>query len=177
MLIRLICRISYSFSLIWCNRVTALTMNDMDLLWLTKRTLERGYLMSLAVNDADGIWVADVIYIHDDDLNIYWMSRTNRRHSQAIDGGSDRVAATITVTHGPQDPDEGLQISGRGKQLTEPPLDLLKTWMAKKRKQDQYDAAQIVLDEHVWYQLIPDKIELINQEQFGYDRQTVLSYE
>ena len=31
-----------------------------------------------------GIWVADVIFIHDDDLNVYWMSHPECRHSKAI---------------------------------------------------------------------------------------------
>jgi len=101
------------------------------------------------------------------------MSRTNRRHSRAIDSGSNEVAATITVTQGPQNPDEGLQISGQARRLNDPPSELLKKWMRKKRKQDQYDAAQIVLDDHVWYRLVPDRIELILQEEFGYDRQKV----
>ena len=144
----------------------------MDLKTLTKQTLEHGYLMSLATTDDDGVWVADVIYVYDDDLNLYWMSKTTRRHSQAIEQNS-QVAATITVTSGPQEMDEGLQISGHAQQMTEPPSSLLKSWMTKKRKQDQYDAAQIVLDEHVWYQLVPDRIELIHQEHFDYDRQTV----
>ena len=125
----------------------------MKLIELTKQTLERGYLMSLATSDEKGVWVADVIYTYDDDLNIYWMSITSRRHSRAIDNGNTRVAATITVTQGPQDPDEGLQISGTAKRMKEPPSSLLKAWMAKKRKQDQYDAAQIVLDEHGWFRI------------------------
>lgn len=140
---------------------------------LTKTVLERGYLMSLGIVDDDGPWVADVIYIFDDDFNLYWMSTTHRRHSKAIDGGHNRVAAAIAVTQGPEMPDEGLQISGVAQRLDKPSLELLKSWM-KKKKEPVKTAIGAVLTGHVWYKLTPDRIELIYQEKFGYDRQRVL---
>jgi len=144
-------------------------MNDVTELAL--KTLEKGYLMSLATTDQEGVWVADVIYIHDDDLNLYWMSRTGRRHSRAIDGGYPEVAATITVSNKPTDTDQGLQISGTAARLENPPLDLLKDWM-KKKKKPVTSAIGSVLTDHVWYTLTPERIELINRDHFR-DRQTV----
>lgn len=141
---------------------------------LTVELLEQGYLMSLATTDAESIWVADVIYVHDDDLNVYWMSNTRRRHSQAIDGGHPDVAATITVTQGPQNPDLGLQMSGTAARVENPSPELLKQWFRKKQKPEMLAGlAKLVLDEHEWYKLTPDCIELIHQPEFGYDRQTV----
>lgn len=140
---------------------------------LSKTVLERGYLMSLGIVDDAGPWVADVIYIFDDDLNLYWMSTTRRRHSMAIDGGHNRVAAAIAVTQGPEMPDEGLQISGTAQRVSEPLLELLKSWM-KKKKEPVTTAIGAVLTGHVWYKLVPDRIELIYEEKFGYDRQKVL---
>lgn len=139
---------------------------------LTRTVLERGYLMSLGIVDADGPWVADVIYIFDDDFNLYWMSTTDRRHSKAIDDGHNRVAAAIAVTQGPEMPDEGLQISGTAQRVNERSLELLKMWM-KKKKEPVTTAIGAVLTGHVWYKLVPDCIELIYQEKFGYDRQRV----
>ena len=49
-------------------------MENRELKQLIQEVLEKGYLMSLATLDDGGVWVADVIYIHDDDLNIFWMS-------------------------------------------------------------------------------------------------------
>ncbi len=140
---------------------------------LTRTVLERGYLLSLGIVDANGPWVSDVIYIFDDDFNLYWMSTTRRRHSKAIDGGQNRVAAAITVTNGPEMPDEGLQISGVAQRVYKPSLDLLKSWM-KKKKEPITSAIGAVLTGHVWYKLIPDRIELIYQEKFDYNRQTVM---
>lgn len=38
---------------------------------LIKEVLDQGYLMSLATVDDGGVWVSDVIYIYDDNFNIY----------------------------------------------------------------------------------------------------------
>ena len=61
--------------------------------------LEQGYLMSLGTVDDRGVWVADVIYVFDDDLNLYWMSKTFRRHSETIDKTNSQVAGTITISN------------------------------------------------------------------------------
>ncbi len=51
---------------------------------LIQKVFEKGYLMSLAIQDEGGVWVADVIYIYDDNLTFYWMSDPDSRHSIAI---------------------------------------------------------------------------------------------
>ena len=139
---------------------------------LTREVLEHGYLLSLGVSDEHGPWVADVIYVFDEDLNLYWMSSKERRHSRAIDEGYNRVAAAIGVTHGPDQPDEGLQISGTASRIEHSPLDLLQQWMRKKRK-PVTSAIGAVLTGHEWYKLIPDRIELIYGAKFGHERQKV----
>ena len=40
----------------------------MKLKELIKEVLEKGYLMSLATSDGGGVWVADVIYVYDDEF-------------------------------------------------------------------------------------------------------------
>lgn len=42
-----------------------------DLRELAKSILDQGYLMSLGTADSGGVWVSDVIYIHDADFTIY----------------------------------------------------------------------------------------------------------
>ncbi|MBX4200639.1 hypothetical protein KW786_00765 [Candidatus Parcubacteria bacterium] len=44
---------------------------DHDIKKLILEVLEKGYLMSLGTQDSAGVWVCDVIYIFDEDLNIY----------------------------------------------------------------------------------------------------------
>lgn len=139
---------------------------------LTREVLEKGYLLTIAVQDNDGVWAADVIYIYDDAFNLYWMSTPERRHSMAIDSGHNQIAGAIAVTQGPDEPDEGLQLSGLATRVDDPSPELLERWMKKKVKVYSADMGT-VLDEHVWYKLVPDQIELIYQKVFEYKRQKV----
>ena len=46
----------------------------MDLKKLVREVLEKGYLMSLGICDSGGVWVSDVIYVHNDNFEIFWIS-------------------------------------------------------------------------------------------------------
>ena len=61
-----------------------------------EEVLTRGHLLSLATVDDGGPWVADLGYVHDNDLTLYWLSRKNRRHSIAIKKKA-KVAASINA--------------------------------------------------------------------------------
>lgn len=80
---------------------------------LIKQILGEGYLMSIAVMDEGGVWVSDVI--HDYDLNIYWMSNPDARHSKAIIKDK-RAAGTITVDSASND-DKGIQFEGTAEKI------------------------------------------------------------
>jgi uncharacterized protein YhbP (UPF0306 family) len=144
---------------------------DRHLVDLTKKVLEAGYLLSLATTDKDGVWVADVIYTFDDDCNLYWMSTPERRHSKAI-AKNPRVAVAITFAQKPADPDDGLQISGTAEQINDIPFEIVKRYFRKRNKPEPAPTDD-VLGEHLWYKLTPDRIELLYEGEFGYDRQTV----
>ena len=53
-------------------------------------------------------------------------------------------------------------------------LELRSTDFQMKKKGKQAPEGQIVMEDHEWYQLVPNRIELINGENFGYDRQKVM---
>ena len=86
---------------------------NVNLKRLIHEVLAKGYLMSLATQDAGGVWVADVIYVFDDDLTLYWMSDPAVRHSQAL-LANPQMAGTITVS-GPGENNLGIQFEGVGK--------------------------------------------------------------
>jgi len=135
---------------------------------LIKEVLDSGHLMSLATVDDGGVWVADVIYIFDDDFNIYWMSRPHRRHSTAI-MKNPKVAGTITVSK-PGETDLGIQFEGIAEVIKDERHDLLIKYFQKKKK-PLPEEIKNVLDEHFWYLLKPKKIELIYEKLFGFDKQ------
>src|SRR3989344_1765732 len=90
---------------------------------LIKEVLEKGYLMSLGTHDEGGVWVCDVIYIFDDEFNMYWMSKDSRRHSRAILINSS-VAGTITVS-GQGENNLGIQFEGVAEKIEGSRFDLV----------------------------------------------------
>ncbi len=141
-----------------------------DIKLLIREVLEKGYLMSLATNDAGGVWVADVVYVHDDNFNIYWMSDPEVRHSVAI-AGDNRVAGTITV-NSPREANLGLQFSATAEKIDGPRHDLALKHFGKRGK----SAPKIednVLEGDSWYVLKPQKIDLIYEPRFGFKKQRI----
>jgi uncharacterized protein YhbP (UPF0306 family) len=141
-----------------------------DIKNLIKEVLEKGYLMSLGTHDEGGVWVCDVIFVHDDELNIYWMSKLHRRHSKAVLVNA-KVAGTITVS-GQGEDNLGIQFEGFAEKL-EGSNDMLAKKHYTKRKKPEPKETDDVLDGGSWYKMKPKKIELINEKLFGFDKQKV----
>lgn len=137
-----------------------------------KKVLEQGYLLSLGTIDEGGPWVSDVIYISDDDFNLYWMSNTKFRHSEAIEKNNN-VAGTITVSQKPGVLDFGLQIKGTSKKLEGLNLTLIAKYLKKKGKVVPDKVIDILLGGYAWYQMKPTTIELIDQENYNFDKKKI----
>jgi uncharacterized protein YhbP (UPF0306 family) len=143
--------------------------DDEQIRKLILEVLEGGYLMSLGTSDKGGVWVADVIYVYDGDLNIYWMSDPEVRHSQAI-LEDPQVAGTITVGSGSHGQNIGIQFSGRAEKIEGGRLDLEVMHAAKRNKPLPIDEGKI-LEGDSWYKITPKLIELIYEPLFGFDKQ------
>ena len=137
--------------------------------------LEQGHLMSLGVADKEGVWVADVIYVFGESLNLYWMSDPEARHSVAIANNS-QVAGTITVSNKTGEPNLGLQFSGLAQKIDGPRFDLAVKHLIK-RGHEAPSETEDVLDGDSWYGLKLEKLFLIDEENFGFERQAVLGME
>jgi len=139
-----------------------------DIKKLIQEVLDKGYLMSLATSDEGGVWVADVIYIYDEDFSIYWMSYPNVRHSQAI-LKNRKVAGTITASE--QSGEElGIQFDGIAERIDDPRFDLALKFYSKRKKLAPKETDDI-LEGHSWYCLKPKRIELIHGKLFGFEKQ------
>lgn len=144
---------------------------DMDAQWLRQRiaeVFEHGYFMHLGTTDGDGPWVCTLIYIHDDDLKIYWMSDPDARHSRAIAAHAN-VAAVITVSE-PHTPNFGVQIAGTAAKLCGRRYDLAVRHFVKRGKAPPSKLLD-VLQGDAWYALTPTSIDLIDEENFGFEKQ------
>ena len=139
-----------------------------DIKELIKEVLEKGYLMSLGTVDDGGVWVSDVIYIFDDNLNIYWMSDPNVRHSKAVLKNS-KIAGNITL-NGPKENNLGIQFEGIAEKIEGKRYDLAIKHFTKRKKPKPKENEDILQGDS-WYILKPKKIELICEELFSFKKQ------
>ena len=139
---------------------------------LALEVLRDSYLATLGTSDADGPWTAAITFIHDNEMNIYWLSQPAARHSVAIEKGS-AVAVAITAEW-ESSSERALQMSGRAEQLQSVPDDIQEAY-AQKRGRERHEQLMKTLERGtVWYRFTPSRIELIYGKHFGYNRQRVL---
>ena len=135
--------------------------------------LENGFPMSLGTVDEMGVWVTNVTYVHDADYNLYWLSRVDSRHSEAI-LKNPNVAATITLSDNPNREVIGLQISGVAEKLEREPLSNI----VAERAMKSHDAPPSHQDGSLypvtsWYKLKPKRIELMHVPLFGFNTKVI----
>jgi len=62
-------------------------------------------------------WIANVYFVHDEELHLYFLSKSTREHCQAIDKNA-HVAVAITDSHQPiNKPQLGLQVYGTAQKV------------------------------------------------------------
>ena len=131
--------------------------------------LERAFVISLGTHDENGPWVADLLYVVDENFWIYWMSSPNSRHSRAIEQDG-RVAATVTASVAGEK-DFGLQIQGIAKRLgTVVGPTIVTKLLAKMGVAKLTIGLGRLREGYEWYVLIPAVLDLIDQAQFGFER-------
>lgn len=127
--------------------------------------------MSLATLDEGGVWASDVIYLHDEQFNLYWLSDPTVRHSQAIHK-NQQAAGTITLSTKQGEDNIGLQFTGIVQQL--PGTDMsLATAHRKKRGKPAPLRDGEVEDGDAWYKLTPTKIQIIYEPLWGFEKKTI----
>lgn len=136
--------------------------------------LSKTHLMHLGTVDDGGPWVSSVIFVYDDNFNLYWMSERETRHSKAL-ARIQEVAATITYTSKTGEPNEGLQISGRAEKLEGDIYELGVKHLTKRGKPAPQPGEAVLDPEESWYKLTPEKIELIHEPTLGFEKFTLTS--
>ncbi len=139
---------------------------------LTDEILKDALVLSLGTVDEDGVWVSDVVFIHDSDYTLYWRSLTESRHSRALTN-NPRVACTIHASV-ELDCERALQIAGVAERIDGERPDLLERLVGKVGARQSGSPEALVDTRKVWYKLTPTRIELICNQHFGFIRQRVL---
>jgi nitroimidazol reductase NimA-like FMN-containing flavoprotein (pyridoxamine 5'-phosphate oxidase superfamily) len=129
------------------------------------------HVMSLGTMDRDGVWVAELVFIHDEDFNLYWISKPSARHSTAI-AQNPRAACTITASW-ETDNERSLQIAGNAVTVDGRPQELEDKLTAKVGPNASDSPDALVGEGYAWYRLTPTSIELTQSIPFGYERQSV----
>lgn len=86
---------------------------------LLKEYLKEAKMMQLATVSKGKPWICNVWFAADKDLNIYWFSATNRRHSEEV-AKDPHVAAAICLPQKPGGSARGVQLEGTAELLTSP---------------------------------------------------------
>lgn len=142
--------------------------DNLELEKLTIEILDSCYLMSLGTYDEGGPWVSDVVFVHDDQLNLYWLSDQKTRHSQAIQKNG-KVAATVTASNNQGDSNVGLQISGHAEELTGVLENIVKAHLLKRKKSLDEFSEKLEQGKR-WYKLTPNLIEIIYEPFWGFTK-------
>lgn len=130
--------------------------------------MQKQKLMQLATVSNNKPWICNVWYGFDEDMNIYFFSATNRRHSIEIQDNSF-VAGAMAYPQSPSDPAVGLQFEGTVSVL----VDQNEIDFARSHYEGRIFQSEIV-DEyinhtdkpHAFYKIVVDKYVLFDTINF-----------
>lgn len=124
--------------------------------------------MQVATAKDNQPWACSVYFAYDDNLNLFWISTPQRRHSQEIEQ-NEKVAGTIVLPHTPGDKVRGLQFQGIAKKLIHPnemkhAIEVYAKRMGMKEKRQQ----DILMgkDNHAPYMIQPTLYVLFDEVNF-----------
>ncbi len=104
----------------------------MDPKELARQYLNDIKIMQLATADDNGPWVCTVHFYADGDFNIYWCSRTDRKHSQQLEK-NPMASATVMVHENTPEEDyvAAVTLAGKAELMKEIPQDAREAYIAK----------------------------------------------
>lgn len=128
--------------------------------------LYKGRLMQIASTSHNKPWICTVYYVADDQLNLYWLSHPDRRHSRELLANPD---AAIAVAIKPDRPVIGLQAEGKVEQIN----DSDKVRFISDKYYEKYQEGENFYDnfltgsnQHVMYRFVPKSYVLFDELHF-----------
>lgn len=135
---------------------------------LIRKNLKEGFMMVLATLSGDQPWAATVYFVADEQLNIYWVSTPERRHSQEL-ASNFKAAGAIPLDANPSAPNVGVQVQGLAGLVAER-LEVeraVKLYAQKFNSGDEYVENFLAgKDEHRLYKLAPSLLVLFDEKNF-----------
>lgn len=130
--------------------------------------LNSARLMQIATSRNDQPWVCSVYFAFDKQLRLYWLSKSDRRHSVEIQL-NQKIAGSIVLPHAPGDKVRGIQFQGIAKELTgKSAISAGMNVYAKRFGMKEERIAAIIsgTDGHACYQMIPSLYVLFDEVNF-----------
>ncbi|MDO8618471.1 MAG: pyridoxamine 5'-phosphate oxidase family protein [Candidatus Daviesbacteria bacterium] len=145
----------------------------MDLKSLIEDYLKEGKLMQIATSKENTPWVASVWFVHDDKLNLFFISTKDRRHSKEIKE-NPKVAGTIVIPHlkGSGEKVRGLQFEGIARETNAYEMDLANQLYKGKYELAEEIALEELMDPKVtfgYYIIEPKTFVLFDEINFPDD--------
>lgn len=144
-----------------------------ELVELIKEILRDSRELILATSENNIPWVAVLVFGHDENFNLYWISDKDTKHSLQLET-NPKVAATVTKEPTGNGQDKGLQIEGEARVLRdEEILSAAREYFAKRgspKLPKTQEEANTLAEGRSWYVLKPAKFYVIYGPLFGYDR-------
>lgn len=141
----------------------------MEPLDLVKKYINTVNVLQLATSVNDDPWVCNLHYYADENLNLYWISTEERKHSKHI-AKNPQVAAAIKVHENTEDADFviGITIQGIAELIGDDPGDKIgKGFIHKHNKPEKLlDDIESGANPHKFYVLRPTKIVLFDSKEF-----------
>ena len=141
-----------------------------DLKGMMRDYLKEAKLMQIATAKENKPWIATVWYVHDDEFNLYFISKRKRRHSLEIKANQN-VAGAIVKPHfkGNGEKVRGLQFEGLAEEAKGAELE-----KARKSYLEKYELAEKIPIEKLqdpdfiatFYVIRPDRIVLFDEVNF-----------
>ena len=143
----------------------------MEIKQLITDYLKEARLMQVATSQDNQPWACTVYFAFDEDLNLYWISKTDRRHSKEI-RNNEKVAGTIVFPHTPGDDVQGIQFQGIAKELTDKKEAIIGMKYYAERYGVKPERVNTILDGsdgHTCYKIMPDLYVLFDEVNFPDD--------
>ena len=139
----------------------------MDLKKLITEYLQQARLMQIATSKNNQPWACTVNFAFDENMNLYWISKPDTRHSQEI-SENEKIAGTIVLPHNPGDKPRGLQFQGVAHQAIGEELQKAMDVYAKRAEMTDERKQRIISGEdgHIPYIITPKLFVLFDTVNF-----------
>jgi uncharacterized protein YhbP (UPF0306 family) len=141
-----------------------------------RELLKNGSMMQLATVSGGQPWCCTVFFVSDENLNIYWISTPERRHSQEIHSHT-KVAAAFPMQHVPGKSVVGIQMGGEAIQVVDSDemQRMIHLYADKYKIGDSWRVDFIAgKNSHKLYRITPNEIVLFDEEKFPNDPRQVM---